>query len=119
MAFWRPNADLTHQSPARSGIGVFACLVAALLMLASTSYAAAHDHEDHGHDDHESDFEGECVVCASAILGGAKISPDEPQVFKPDVSLISIPPPGRFQTDDRFNGGPSPARGPPLPVASF
>ena len=119
MAFWRSNANLTHQSPARPGIGVFACLAAALLMLAGASYAVAHDHDDHGHDEHKSDFEGECVVCATVALGGVKISPDEPQVFKPGVSLTGVLPPDRFRTDDRFDASPNPARGPPLPVASF
>lgn len=113
MALWRSNADLTHRSPARSGICIFACLAAAFLMLAGASYAAAHDH-----DDHETDFEGECVVCITAAPGAAKVSPDEPQVFQPDGSLIGILPPSRFQTDDRFNASPNPARAPPLFVAS-
>lgn len=113
MAFWRSNADLMHQPPKRSGVCIFASIMAALLMLAGAAYAAAHDH-----DDHETDFEGECVVCATTALGATKMSPDEPSVFKPDGSLVGIASPDRLQAADRHNADPNPARGPPLPVAS-
>ena len=82
-------------------------------MVASTTYVAAHDH-----DDHQSEYGGECVVCTVAAVGVAKASPDALTVIAPNERWTKAPQPERMVVAVRFNARPYPARGPPLSVSS-
>lgn len=109
MVFWRTNANARLRSCGQSRISEIACLAAALFMVFGASYAAAHDH-----DDHAVDFDGECVVCVATAINAVKLSPDEPLIRKPTVSLLGVLPFESSRFTNRFNPKSTFARGPPL-----
>lgn len=82
-------------------------------MVVGAVYGAAHDH-----DDHATDFEGECVVCFMAALGGAELTPDEPSALAPQIVSVGMRVRERFRLARRDVVERNSARGPPLSVSS-